>query len=56
MKTHTKLAAAVAALAGALLLPALAAATPTPLVDPGALGRRRRFPARSRPPRRRPRP
>ena len=38
MRTHTKLAAAVAALAGALLLPALASATPTPLVSPALSG------------------
>src|SRR6266540_3075068 len=36
--TTTKLAAAVAALAGALLLPALAAATPTPLNSPAIAG------------------
>jgi len=38
MKTHTKLVAALAALAGALLLPALAAATPAPLVIPALQG------------------
>ena len=38
MRTHTKLVAAVAALAGALLLPALATATPTPLVIPALSG------------------
>ena len=38
MRTHTKLVAAVAALAGALLLPALATAAPTPLVAPALPG------------------
>jgi len=38
MRTHPKLVAAVAALAGALLLPALAAAAPTPLVIPTLTG------------------
>ena len=38
MTTHTKLVAAIAALAGALLLPALAAAAPTPLVIPALAG------------------
>ena len=38
MTTHTKLVAAVAALAGALLLPALATATPTPLTIPALSG------------------
>ena len=38
MTTHTKLVAAVAALAGALLLPALATAAPTPLAIPALSG------------------
>ena len=38
MRTHVKLVAAVAGLAGALLLPAFAAATPTPLVTPALSG------------------
>ena len=38
MRTHTKLVAAVAGLAGALLLPALATAAPTPLVAPALSG------------------
>ena len=38
MTTHTKLVAAVAALAGALLLPALATAAPTPLTIPALSG------------------
>jgi hypothetical protein len=38
MNMHTKLAAAVAALAGAMLLPALAAATPAPLSTPSFSG------------------
>jgi hypothetical protein len=38
MGTHTKLVAALAALAGALLLPALAAAAATPLVIPALTG------------------
>ncbi|MFI5054697.1 MAG: hypothetical protein ACHQDE_10070, partial [Acidimicrobiia bacterium] len=38
MNTHTKLVAAVAALAGALLLPALATAAPTPLAIPALSG------------------
>ena len=38
MKTYPKLVAAVAALAGALLLPALATAAPTPLVIPAFAG------------------
>jgi len=38
MRAHTKMAAAAAALAGALLLPALASATPTPLVSPALPG------------------
>ena len=38
MRTHPKTVAALVALAGALFLPALAAATPTPLVSPALLG------------------
>ncbi|HVP75479.1 MAG TPA: hypothetical protein VMS63_05605, partial [Gaiellaceae bacterium] len=38
MKTHVKLAAALATLAGAILLPALATAAPTPLVIPALSG------------------
>ena len=38
MTTHTKLVAAIAALAGALLLPALAAAAPAPIVIPALSG------------------
>ena len=38
MRAHTKTVVAVAALAGALFLPALASATPTPLVSPALLG------------------
>jgi len=38
MKTHTKLVAAVAALAGALLVPAFATAAPVPLVIPALSG------------------
>ncbi len=38
MTTHTKWAAGLAALAGALLLPAFAAAAPTPLAIPALSG------------------
>ena len=38
MRAHTKTVAALVALAGALFLPALAAAAPTPLVSPALLG------------------